>query len=1248
MRLLLFTAALACAPALSAQNVLMEVPQVSAADVARGYLMKRVPLSHYGTPALHLREQTKVSTSLTEKVEATDSVPRVVSLGMERKQPFALVRVPVAWATTRLRSCTYEVKETPVAAPAAGDAVRTTGDGIHSVLASGAWHKIAVADRGFVRIDYAFFQTHLGVSGSIPSSGIGVFGNGGQMLPERVGEARAADLTENHILVEDGGDGSFGPGDYVVFYAPGTTAWKYNAAQRRWRHTKNLYSDRACYFLTTDRGTGKRLATAPAPGAPTVTVASFEDYAVLNNDATHPSGFGKRWYGDEFGTGPGGTLSRSYTFPLGASLDTLKATVVVGALNKGGTEPFALSINGAPMANISVPGTDPKDHPTIVAKWEGARAFTGGEAALGFSYSPFEAESRGYLDYIELQWRRPLQWSGSTLHFSGPQPGAMPAVGQYTFSGADGSVQVWDVTSPLQPQRVTLDIAGGAYTFRAPVDVPRRFAAFNGSDFLSAESIGAVAAQDLHGTPAVDYVIVTHPQMVEAAERLAAHHREKSGLRVLVATTGAVFNEFSSGSQDLSAIRDFLRYLYDRAGTDTAALPRYLLLFGDASYDYKDRLAGNTNYVPTYEATESEEGLETFSGDDYFGFLDSVESIEDYTVFNTLDIGVGRLPVKNAQEAADVVDKVIRYHSPESLGPWRVATTLTADNEDGAGEHLMHAERMGRTIDGSSPLYNHTKVYVDNLPVTTTPAGERCPDANKAINDAVYRGTFLINYAGHGSTARLAHEAILSAEDFNSWRNGLKLPFMITATCDFSQFDHPEYVSAGEKLVLRREGGAIAMLTTTQAVYSFGSEPINEQFLHAQLQPQGAGWRTFGDAFRVAKNETYSDPSEGKSENYLLNFRKFTLLGDPALQPAFPQHALQTDSVVDMATGERTDGVAALGGYTVHGTVRSKSSGAVLSDFNGTAYVTVYDKPRVVNLRTRVFDSPRSFETQTAVVYKGKVTVAAGRWSCSFVAPKDLNTDTGRGRASLYAENGETDGAGTDTSIRVGGFSENPIIENNPPLVRAFMGDSLFRDGGLTGTSSTLFCILEDETGINVSGSGVGHDLVGVLDGKVEAPYLLNDYYETAPNTYRRGFVRFPVAGLADGRHTLRITAWDMNNNPGEGVVNFEVAGGRVTRIQNLYNYPNPFRDVTRFHFEHNHPGKDVRAQIRIFNTTGALVRTMDVPYVAGEGASNEISWDGTGYDGAQLPKGVYLYQLILSAEGAGEEAAYQKAVLLR
>jgi len=1227
---------------------------VKASDIHNGYVVVRINLINYGIPAVQINLISYSPVSSIPKNTSPDQAQHFSLLpGMEQKKPFVLVKVPAYNKASdgrliQLTGFNLELTETaPAVSHNPSTAAKATATA--SPLSSGTWYKIALVDRGIYKIDYAFLQ-RLGVNpANINTSNIRIVGNGGSLISENNAVAHPLDLTDNALWINDGGDGVFNQGDFIAFYANGTMGWTKDSLRQRFLHVKNIYADSSYYFISFDAGAGPKIQDVSVNGLPTTIVSSFNDYAAHDSDLYNPGKFGKDWYGEKFGLSSKALPTRDFNFPLNGQTDSVGVRIAAASRANTDGNHLDITMNGAPIGSYLFTSVSLADDEIPVSLGASDLILPIGSTSANFHFTyNADPEAIGYLNYIELNWRHSLAFNGNNFSFRDWRSVGPAAVANYQISGANASTQVWDITNPLQPARMNGTLSGNTYSFKQNADYLHEFVALDGLSFLSPFIVGKVDNQNLHAADAPKLVIVSYPDFLDAANTLADYHRQHDGMRVLVATTTQVYNEFSSGGQDIAGIRDMMRYFYLAAGNDTSRMPAYLLLLGDASYDYKNRISPNSNYVPTYESAESVNPLSCFTVDDYFGFLDDNEDMSNFNIANTLDIGIGRLPVNSLDQANAAVNKIINYHSAKTLGPWRLSNTYIGDNEDDAGEHEHDAEYICGEVDSRSRFSNDTKIYLDDLPFVSTPGGDRCPEANKAINDQIFKGTFLINYTGHGSIVTLAHERILTSEDFTKWQNIDKLPFMVTATCDYARYDNPEYVSNGEQLVLKGDGGTIAMLTTTGPVYAGTNRDINGQFLISQYTQHNGIWPTFGDAIRAGKNLTFGFQKPGTYD--LVNFYRFTLLGDPALQPAFPQHVVVTDSIRQTQSGAPTDSIRALGNYTITGHINTVN-GTPITNFNGRAYITIFDKQRLIHAATK---SPLAiypfieYYVRDNVIFKGLTTVTNGQFTCSFIAPKDMAYDFGKARISYYAENGVTDAAGMDSSVTAGGFQDGAASDVIAPIVKPFIGDTLFHDGGITGSNTLLYIQLSDESGINVSGNGVGHDLTAVLDNDDLHPYTLNDYYETEANTYKKGHVSFPVTGLADGVHSFKVKAWDVYNNSGTGTVNFVVTDGKILQINNLNNYPNPFSAVTHFFFEHNHPGELLNVQIIIYSMTGAKVRTIETTFTPGGSHSNEIIWDGTGDNGIILGSGVYPYRMILSNQNGVQGTAYQKLVIVR
>lgn len=1112
-----------------------------------------------------------------------------------------------------------------------------------SVLASGTWYKIAVQETGIYRIDIPFLTT-LGVNtANLASSSIRLFGNGGAMLAEANAGPWLDDLQENAIQVEDGGDGILNGSDYILFYASGPDQWLKDSLNQRFSHRQHLYATRSYYFLSVG-GTGKRIPAVTNSAVPNVTVTSFSGRYFHELDTVNFLASGKEWYGEEFSNTPGHSLSRNFavTLPnivIGSAL-TLQSRCIARSVGSGSS--FDIRINNIPVGQLPVGpiGTGQYD---LFAREEGHIGVTPATqtaVTVGYTYIPGSFNSQGWLNWFELFSRQQLSMAGiSQLPFR-DWPSVGPAnTGNFIISNATAATQVWEITDPLQPVRMQGTLAGSEFRFVNDCSRLREYIAFTGAAFLAPVSLGRIANQDLHNTAPTDNLIVVYAPFSEQAQRLAQFHQQQNNLRSRVVTTEQIFNEFGSGSPDPTAIRDFVKMYYDKYHTDPAARLRYLLLFGDASYDYKNRLTNNTNQVPAYENPISLDILSSYTSDDFFGFLDDNEDINSTALINYLDIGIGRVPAKNLGEATNFADKATAYFSPQAFGPWRNNLTFIADDED-QNIHLEDAEVITGTVAAIAPVFDRQKIYLDAYRQESGSGGSSYPEANQASNNQIFNGTLIWNFTGHGGPRRLAEETILDQDIVNNWNNPDRLPLFITATCDFAPYDNPLIASLGENILIRPKTGAIALMTTTRTVFAFSNRIMNNNYMQFALQPDANGnYRTLGDAVKDAKNYTYQTSPD------IINNRKFTLLGDPALTIAYPVLKVRPVRINGIPVTQ-VDTFSATEKILIEGEV-TDPAGNLQTGFNGTVYATIFDKPRnVTTLANDPTSLPATFAVQTNILFKGKVTATNGRFSVSFKVPKDINYQYGNGKLSLYAENGSRDGNGYFTGFLVGGTANNTGNDNEGPAIRPFLNDEKFVNGGITNENPVLLLKLSDTSGINTVGTGIGHDIVATLDNDNNRFFILNDFFQGELNSFQQGTVRFQLPELAPGPHSLKIKAWDVLNNSNEVVLEFTVAKDEQLELSHVLNYPNPFTTRTQFWFEHNKPGQDLLVRLQVFTISGRIIKMMQQTINTEGNRSNELEWDGRDEYGDKVGKGVYFYKLSVTAPGGLKKEKIEKLVI--
>jgi hypothetical protein len=1160
-----------------------------------------------------------------------------------RKQPVATIYfIPLIknsfGGIEKLISGELEVFISPKAAKRAASSQNYAQN---SVLSTGNWYKFGVTENSVYKLDYNFLNS-LGLNpANIDPRNIRIYGNGGGMLPEENAAFRHDDLQENAIIVVGENDGRFDQGDYILFFAKGPHQWSYDDATQRFQHKTHVYSDNYYYFITADLGTGKRVASLPALNNPNVTVSTFDDYARHEKDEYNFLTSGREWFGDLFNFS---ITSKDFSFSFPNIDNNAPAYIrtALAARSIYSSSTFNIRANGQPVINESI-GTVTVNYTDSYAiqKIVAATFAPSSNINLNVAFSNSSSNAEGYINYIELNVRRNLVMSGDRLVFRDRQSIAAGNRGLFQLQNANSNIRIWDVTNPVDAKAVSFTLNGSTAEFVASKDSLKEFVAFYESgNFPVPTAAGRVNNQNLHAIGQPEMVIVSNNDFYSSANSLAAYHLQKNNVRsVKVVKTDEIYNEFSSGTQDISAIRDFMRMLYDKAGNDPNLMPKYLLLFGAASYDYKDRIAGNHNYVPTYESPSSLNPISSFCTDDYFGCLDITEGGSMIDNNDFLDVAIGRLPVRNVAEAQAMLNKIMVYQSPASLGSWRNELCYVADDEDN-NLHMTDAERLCNYVNSNYPVYNISKIYLDAYTQVSTPGGNRYPDVKDDINRKMFSGALMMNYIGHGGVNGWAHERVLDATDVASWRNINKLPLFVTATCEFAKFDDPGIYSVGEQVLLSSEGGAIALVTTVRLVFASANYTLNRSFHENLFIPIGNRMPTIGEVMTKGKNSILLTSDDA-------NLRKFVLLGDPAVKLNYPTNIAVTSTV----TGVRSqiiDTLRALSKVTITGEVRDPN-GIRMDNFNGILYPTVFDKASVIKtLKNDPASSVADFSLQKNIMYRGKASVTNGNFSFTFVVPKDISYTYGYGKISLYADNGSIDAHGYKNDVVVGGTADSFAVDNQGPLIKLYMNDEKFVFGGITDENPLLLVKLEDENGINTVGNGIGHDITGVLNQNTQNTYVLNEYYQAELDNYMKGEVRYPMSRLPEGKHTIKVKAWDVYNNSSEEYTEFIVSTSADLALAHVLNYPNPFTTNTKFQFEHNKPGQPLFVQVKIFTVSGKLVKTIQRDILSDSYRVDDIQWDGRDDFGDRIGRGAYIYKLDVRTENGATAHKFEKLVILK
>lgn len=1079
-----------------------------------------------------------------------------------------------------------------------------------SVLKQGKWIKIGVSGKGIIKIPYSKLIS----LGFTDPSKVNVFGSGGIILSEDPGEIEYDDLEQCAVWHDKNNNA-----DCLFFYAPGTTKWTFNENDSIFTHELDNYSVKGYFFLTNNVGAPKPAELLPAVQQPVTHSVSVSDcYQLFESELENvlPLGSGRQWYGEKFKN----SSVKNIDFDL-ADIDIGKPVKIrLNAIGRSyAKSEMKLQVNQKEIGLLSFTQVNTGSQTSNYADEKtGVFSFvsTGNQTKVTLKYfansinNSVDENALAWLDFLEITYRRKLKFGNEALFFRDSKSVGAENVVAFSLENASTGSRLFDVTQVNNVKEIPLQITGNVAVAKRPAANLNEYVAFNpNGNYTEPEYIGEIANQNIHAISTPEFIIITHPNFITSANRLADFHRNYDGMSVEVVTADQVYNEFSSGAKSATGIRNFIKMLYDRGDK-----LKYVLLFGDGSFDNRSIRPETKNFIPTYQSENSLVPVASFVSDDYYVILDAGESVYN----GAEDLGIGRIPCSTTYEAELVINKIENYYKPEALGNWRNIVCLIGDDEDGS-LHMSDSEKLANQINTGHKEFITDKIYLDAYLQQVSAGEEKYPDVTDAINTRVKEGVLILNYVGHANERFMADEHVLDISNVNSWSNSGNLPIFVTATCEFSRYDADD-MSIGEYVLFNPVGGGIGLFSTTRVVFAYSNYLLSKSFYSFVFETDKDGNRyRMGDIMRLAKINTINT----------TNKRNFSLLADPALRLSYPKHKVVTTSVNGKTVGNDTDTIKALQKVDIEGFI-SDNSGNVINGFSGEMAVTVYDKETTVSTLGNNGETPFQFKVQENIIYKGQATVSNGRFSFSFVVPKDISYAIGQGKIMYYAQNNEVDAHGAFNDFMIGGLSNQSVADNRGPEINLFMDTEDFVSGDKTSKNPTLKAFLSDENGINTAGTGIGHDITAVLDDDYSNVLVLNNYYQADINDYKSGLVNFPFKNLTPGMHKLTLKAWDVANNSSEEEIEFEVTGEFY--ISQVVNTPNPASDYTFFTFDHNQSDATLNVMIEIFDQMGRRVEYIVTEVGSGGTKSNPVRWDFNETT-TLLMNGIYIYRITAQNE---------------
>lgn len=1099
-----------------------------------------------------------------------------------------------------------------------------------SVLSTGRWIKMSFNESGVYRISHNQLNEMGFTPADVDPRNISIYGNPGGILPQSSSVVRPLGLTENAILVSGQEDGVFNENDFILFYVDEIDEIKYNELNSSFSAIKNIYSDQIHYFLTINETVGKRIPSTSNLGLSHPKIDWYNQIIFHETNEVNLLSSGREWFGEQF------TIQNERTFdqpvPNLKSNQNIKLSVSVLAQSFS-TSSLDINLNGSLIGDLSFDAI-PNTQYGIKGSFKMAdyslatNAISSNNLSLNLVYQQNGVNNAiAYLNNFLLDIPTELSFQSSPLKIRSSES-LNQAISTFEIQNSSSQMTVWDITDPTNVQNQELSLSGSIASYGAFTNTLKEYIAFEPEQLPTPEEFTLLDNQNLHGLEATDLIIITHADFEIEAQRLASHRRSFDQLSVTVVTIDQIYNEYSSGRQDITAVRDFIKAKYDLGNT-----LKYVLLFGKGSYDFKDRTEGNTNFVPTYESRNSIHPLLTYSSDDYFGFLDQDEGLwnESSAGDHMLDIGIGRIPVTTLEQAKRAIDKIILYQTnSNTLGDWRTKLLFVADDGDN-NRHQSDADSLTRIIDTHFTDYNIQKLYLDAYQQVRLPTGEVSPSAEEALSDEVNNGALIVNFTGHGSESGWMQERILTFDLMEKWNNTYTLPFVVTATCEFGRNDDPKTFSGAENLMFKDVGGAISMVTTARPVFSSTNFDLSLALYNSVLKQESGEYQRLGDIIRFTKNNSLRGS---------LN-RNFILLGDPSMRLSYPRQQVQITEINGNVPSQ-SDTIKALQRVVVKGQVMNGNN--IDNNFTGTLNFNLFDKPsdkRTLGNEGAAF----TYKERDSQLFRGTSQITNGEFEVEFIVPKNIDYSFGAGKMNVYAIHNDrtNDALGTSIDFIIGGTSSNIEIDETPPQITLFINDTT--QNILPSYNSDLQFILKlfDDSGINISNNGLGQNLSITLNDSVT--YNLNDHYISNLGNFRKGIAIFNIDDIPIGINLIEIKAWDIHGNSStlQQEINIESNTSYITVINNS---PNPFNIETQFNIEHLLEGENLEVSIQILNLKGEPVTTIYREVLSAREVIT-ISWSGLNNNNQKLNNGIYIYNVNIYSKTSGKSAVKREKLII-
>ena len=1107
-----------------------------------------------------------------------------------------------------------------------------------SILSEGDWYRFKVLSDGMYCLNYNDLQ-NCGVNlENLKSDKIRIFAIRGDILPQKNKDAVLDNAPEIPIMVIDGGDGVFNDGDSIVFYHEGPHRWVFDNKDTMHKHQFNRYSDTAHFFLNISSENGKRISTFDNSSYQTNIGYTVTEYTKLDyhrKQLTNLLHSGSTWYGEMFDNNdPIFTIPKSFSVVAPADETHNRSSLIYTVVCSSNATNY---VNAIVNETVFTAKTIGKSSSTIVGRETTiANSFriTEPEVSVKIKYSSDDTKGKIYLGSAFLNLRSKLQYSGAQMSFRDPYCISSTDAVKYTITNTSPNIMVWNITDPLNPVLVPTEHSSDTSTiyYKAQaLTLPEEFIAFSGNDFKKAIFDRAIPNQDLFSTSKVEYIlIVPEGKFIEQAKMYGEFHKEKEGMSYTVVELDQIYNEFTCGRLDLSAIRNLIRYVYLSTNQE---YPKNVLLFGTTSFDYKNIIANEANLMPTFESIESLHTSNSFCSDDYYVLMDEDEG-ENCKGF--IDIPIGRIPFNSEIDIEGYFHKVERYYKSKASphGSWKSKYTGAADDGNDKRDsedntYSKHFDSIEIVLNNNNKNFLFNKVYTDAFVHVAGASGQTTPDATDYLVNSFNEGSLIVHYYGHGSKLGWAGENLLTVPSIQRINNLDNMAFVLATTCDYFEYDKLNLYPSAKHLIQSPKGGAIALIATARTSHIGVCQAMTNNMMKMLHDTVIDGTLTTGKLYLNCKQS-----------NELL-IKAMPLFGDPAVKMNYPDYKINIDSV-NQENAENNIIFKNSELVTISGRIDCNEK------FNGLINYELYDQPTKYRTLGHGYNTPMNFYMRDKIINKGTFTVKDNEFSITFRLPKDLIMGDSTLKVQLYSYDtiNNITAIGSITNIYHNGGSSD-YVDTNAPEITAYINNVHFKDYDVVSKNSTLFVELYDDSGIDFYGNNIGKQVSYILNDDYSSFEILDSYITLEPDNYQRGFITFPMTDLPEGENHITIAAHDIMGNSARKTLYFTISNSVSPKLFDVFSSPNPADNNTNFCISHNILDKDFDVKIEIYDLSGKIRHEINEKISATSSNLTCISWDCKNKNGLAFKPGVYVYTVTINTDKI-RKTHYSNKILIK